>query len=416
METCCKSFQYKNGLVLLYEEMSWRNSFAVVTSVPAGAIWDVPGKWGLASLTCEMTNRGAGEFDNRQFLETLEYLGVSTAERAGSSYSVFGSSGLVDNWERALELSALQIRKPVFDEEEFDECRQIQLQEISAINDSPKSRCKNAFGPLIFPSPWGRFPLGTIETVCELTIEDVRRFHERRYRPNGTVIALTGRLDWECVKEKVGELFGDWSSKEEEDIEVKDSEQSSIHIECDSAQTHFMLGFPDVPFGHPDYRRLAGGIDVLSGGMSSRLFTEVREKRGLCYSVNASITTAESYGRVICYCGSSSEKAPQALDVIVHEIDRLSEAPVAESELARMKIGAKSDLVMQRESTRQRADAMIGDWRRLNCVPSLEEKIAMYDNLTTWDIESYFAARPHRRFRLASLGPEPLSLPSDRLY
>ena len=150
--------------------------------------------------------------------------------------------------------------------------------------------------------------------------------------------------------------------------------------------------------------------------MSSRLFTEVREKRGLCYSVNASITTAESYGRVICYCGSSSEKAPQALDVIVHEIDRLSEAPVAESELARMKIGAKSDLVMQRESTRQRADAMIGDWRRLNRVPSLEEKIAMYDNLTTWDIESYFAARPHRRFRLASLGPEPLSLPSDRLY
>ena len=416
METLCKSFRYENGLVLLYEEMSWRNSFAIVTSVPAGSVWDAPGKSGVAWLTCEMTNRGAGGYDNRQFLETLEYLGVSSSENASRSYAAFSSNGLVDNWERALELMSLQIREPVFAEEEFDECRQIQLQEISAIDDSPKLKCDNAFLPLLVPNPWGRSPLGTLETAGELTIEDVRRFHKRRYRPNETVVSLAGRLDWERVKEKVGELFGDWPSMEEESVETSDSLRSSVHVEGDSAQTHFMLGFPDVPFGHPDYRRLAGGVSALSGGMSSRLFTEVREKRGLCYAVNASITTIESYGRVICYCGSSSEKAPEALDVIVREIDKLSEAPISESELSRMKIGVKSDLVMQRESTRQRAAAMIRDWRRLKRVPSLEEKIALYDSLTAEDIESYFAARPRRKFRLASLGSEPLSLPDDRLY
>ena len=416
METLCKSFRYENGLVLLFEEMSWRNSFAIVTSVPAGSVWDEPEKSGVASLTCEMTNRGAGGYDNRQFLETLEYLGVSASERAGHSCATFGSSGLVDNWERALELNALQVREPTFDEEELDDCRQIQLQEISAIDDSPKSRCNRAFLPLLVPNPWGRSPLGTLETVSELTIEDARRFHKRRYRPNGTVIALTGRLDWERVKEKVGELFGDWSPKEEERVEISDSSQSCVHIESDSAQTHFLLGFPDVPFGHPDYRRLAGGVSALSGGMSSRLFTEVREKRGLCYAVNATVTTIDSYGRVICYCGSSTEKAPQALEVIVREIDKLGEAPISESELSRLKIGVKSDLVMQRESTKQRAVAMIRDWRRLEKVPSLEEKIAQYDSLTAEDIESYFAARSRRKFRLASLGAEPLSLPEDRLY
>ena len=416
MESCCKTFQYENGLVLLYEEMNWRNSFAIVTSVPAGSIWDATDQSGVASLTCEMTNRGAGGYDNRHFLETLENLGVTTSENAGRSYAVFGSSGLVDNWERALELTALQIREPAFSEEEFDECRQMQLQEIRAIDDSPKSKCDLSFFPLLFPNPWGRSPMGTLDTVLALSVEDIVRFHARRYRPNGTVIALTGRLEWERVKEKVGELFADWKPIGEENFETVYSSQSTIHVESDSAQTHFMIGFPDVPFGRPDYWRLAAGIDVLSGGMSSRLFTEVREKRGLCYTVNASITTIGSFGRVICYCGSSSERAQQALDVIVDEFDKLSEVPVSENELSRMKIGAKSDLVMQRESTRQRALAMIRDWRQLESVPTLEERIAKYDALTTEDIESYFAERRRRKFRLASLGFEPLFLPEDRLY
>lgn len=416
MEAHNESFRFENGLILLFEEMNWSNSFAIEVCVPAGSAWDPSDRRGIAALTCEMTNRGAGEYNNRQFLETLEYLGVDTSERASRESSIFRATGLVDNWERALELLALQIREPLLSEEEFDECRQIQLQEVMAIEDEPRVKSGQALNSILLPTPWGLPVNGTVESIKELTAEDAHYFHHQFYRPNGTIIALAGRIDWERAKKKVRELFGDWKPVEVELYEVKESNASTLHLESDVSQTHIRLGYLDVPFGSPDYWRASSGIDVLSGGMSSRLFTEVREKRGLCYSVHASYFTIGPYGGVACYCGTTAEKAQQSLEVIVQEFDKLREKPLTDSELERMKIRVKSAIVMQRESTLKRVAAMIGDWQYLKKVRSLEETLAIYDAITKEEIESFFAERPQQKFRLATVGPKPLELPADRLY
>ncbi len=411
-----KTFQYDNGLVLLFEEMNWSNSFAIEICVPSGAIWDPADRLGVAALTCEMTNRGAGQYDNREFLETLEYLGVDSSERANKQFATFKTRGLVDNWERSLELMALQIRNPRLSDDEFDECLQIQLQEIQGIEDEPKIKSGKALGAILSPDPWGRPVSGTMESVKELTIDDVRRFHQKFYRPNGAYIALAGRIDWEKAKAKVAELFGDWLPVDAGDYELKESTQSTIHIERDIAQTHISLGYSDVPFGHKDYWAASSGIDVLSGGMSSRLFTEVREKRGLCYTVHAGHYTYGDFGMIACYCGTTAENAQQSLEVIVNEFDKLGELPITDSEMERVRIRAKSAIVMQRESTLKRVSAMIGDWRMLHKVRSLEETLAIYDNLTKESVEEYYHSRPKPKFRLATVGPAPLHLDDSRLY
>ncbi len=416
MDATNRIYRLDNGLVALFEEASWSESFAIGVSFPGGSSLDPVDKAGLASLTCEMTNRGAGEYDNRSFLEEFENLGVRSSENANQQRVSFVATGLIDNWERTLELMAMQIRKPRFPRDEFESCRQIQLQEIASIEDEPSNKVGVALSQIFFPAPWGRPSVGFKETVQKIEPDDVESFHRRFYRPNEAIVAIVGRLDWNRVLEKIEALFGDWEPGEKNEVGSVESNVSSKHILSETEQTHIALGFKEVPFGAPDYWRMSAGVDVLSGGMSSRLFTEVREKRGLCYSVFASHQTCNGMGGVFCYCGTTKERAQESLDVIVGEIDKLSVAPVTPSELERVKIRSKSSLVMQRESTQRRVGAIMSDWRYFNTIRSLDEVLGKIDALTSESIKSYFASKSKRTFRLATLGVEQLKIDKERLF
>lgn len=410
-------YQFENGLVLLYEEMNWSESFAIGISVPCGVIWEPSELAGLAAMTCEMTNRGAGEYDNRSFLEEFENIGVRSSEVTAKIYSHFGARGLCDNWERTLELLALQVCKPQLIEDELAVCKQICIQEITAENDNPDNKTNRAFYDIFLPNPLGRRTIGTVESIEKMTVDDLRRYHQAVYRPNGTVIGVAGRVPWEKLRDKVDQLFGDWNVKDARRAQLEENKQSTVHIPSNNAQAIIKLGYRDISSRTPDYLRSLGGIKVLSGGMSSRLFTEVREKRGLCYSVDASHYSIEDIGYVVCSCGTTVERAQESLDVILAEIERLGTDPISQSELERVKIRLKSSLIMQRESASRRVGAIIGDWLDFRKIQQLDELSGKIESLTCEAIESYYAENSDtRKFRLATLGPRPLEIPKDKLF
>ena len=405
---------FDNGLTLFYDETPWSESFAFAIGVQVGSRHDALNQSGLASLTCEMTNRGAGDYGNRSFYEALLDLGVSSGETATKSRTNFGARGVCDMWEKTLELIALQILHPRFDEDEFDECRMTQLQEIVALEDEPRARGKKEILRISVPFPWNRSSLGERSSLAELTIDDVRQFYNRHYRANGTVIAVAGKMGWERLQDKVFQLFGDWESRDVDSPNEIPSEGSLSHIESDTAQTHIFLSAEEVPFGHDDYWRAVTGYGVLSGGVSSRLFTEVREKRGLCYTVGADVSTIGPYGRLQCYCGTKRESAQEALEIIIREIDRLRVEPVSKSELDFVKISTRTSLVTQGESTASRVRGILHDWFNLKTVRSLDEKLALYERLTVDDLYDYFSSRPPLKFKMVTLGADALQLPKER--
>ncbi len=415
MESFNRIHRYDNGLVLLFEKMDWTEAFAVRLCLNGGSVFDLPGEFGLASLTCEMTNRGAGEYDNRAFLAEQENIGIELSESAGRKTSSFSAHGLVDFWSRSLELLALQILRPRFDEQLFDECRMTQLQALASRLDHPSYRTAQALASILFPDPWGRTPLGVHDDILNLSIEDVRRFHADHYSSDSAVIAVAGRLDWDRVKDKVGELFADWGSRPSTPPSAVESEKSSVHLEQDSAQTQIRLGYRDGVPSSPEYRIAEAGLLILGDGMSSRLFTEVREKRGLCYSVSASDVSRGHFGAFACGCATRTNRAQEALDVIIRELDRLSTEPISESELYRYKIKMKSHIVMQRESARARVRSMIGNWKRYKKIRTLEESLAICNGMTCEKIQEYFAERGKRRFKLATCGQAPLEIDPERL-
>jgi predicted Zn-dependent peptidase len=181
------------------------------------------------------------------------------------------------------------------------------------------------------------------------------------------------------------------------------------HLHYDSHQTQIGIAFPSVPYRHRDYFQAWGAVGVLSGGMSARLFTEVRERRGLCYSVYAAHHTLWHRGAVFCYAGTGADRAQETLDVTLSELRRLAKG-IEETELSRLKARIKSALIMQHESSSGRSSSLARDWYHLGYARTLEEVGRLIDGLSSRSINAYLAEHPPGDFTVTTLGPRPLEV------
>ncbi len=415
MNKTARIHQYGNGLVLVAEEMPWCESVSFVILTPSGVIHDPSTLPGLADLTCELMSRGAGKRDNREFLQALENLGVESSEGVSQPYANHCASLLADKLTPALDLYADLILRPALQEEELPQAQQVILQELMSIEDDPDRKLMIRLRKNFYPDPWGRPVHGTAEAIESISVDDIRDFHRKTSLPNGSIISIAGRIDWENVKEQVGRLFGDWQENDLIEPEENDPRILCDHLPLDSEQTHIGIAWPSLPFGDPNHLYLLSAVRVLSGGMSSRLFTEVREKRGLCYSVSAVHQTHGKRGAVFCYCGTRSSRAQESLDVILEEIDKLYSRGINQDELEILKIRNKCSLVMQQESTGNRAASIAYDWYHLHRIRSMQEIEQSIDNLTIGAINDCLIQHRAENMRLVSLGPDELKIDPARL-
>lgn len=397
--------RFDNGLVVLGERMDHSESVAYSLSVPGGAIHDPVGLFALSSLCCELLMRGAGRYDSREIIKAYENLGCEHTESPGQAFTGYSGALLPENLFPALELLAENILCPRFPKEELEPSKAVLLQDVLSVEDDPPRKMMQELAQNFFADPWGRSGVGTKESIAAIRIGDIREFYEKHYRPNGAVLSIAGRIEWEPLIEKLASLFEGWKSKPETPITEIPGGKTYVHIPFESAQTHIGLVYPVVPFSHPDYLLALSGCCVLSDGMSSRFFTELREKRGLCYSVYANYITLKHLGAIACYCGTASERAAESLELLYAELAKLREGITGE-ELFRIKIRAKTSLVMQQESAGSRSGSIARDWYHLERIRTMEEIEAAVDALTREKINEYLKANPAGPFHMATLGPE----------
>ncbi|HEY2760537.1 MAG TPA: pitrilysin family protein, partial [Pirellulales bacterium] len=262
-----------------------------------------------------------------------------------------------------------------------------------------------------YPEPWGRPSEGEPSGLENVGIHDVRRHYEQLFRPNGAIIGVAGRIDWPALKDLIAELLADWKPLELDEPGDGSRGVKLDHLNHESNQTQIGIAFPSVPYRHPDYFLASGAVGVLSGGMSSRLFTEVREKRGLCYTVFASHHTQRDRACVLCYAGTSAERAQETLDVTLGELHRLA-GGILPDELTRLKARVKSGLIMQGESSAARAGAVARDWYHLGQARTLAELGRLVDALSVPDINEYLEENPPKDFTVVTLGPAQLQMPA----
>jgi predicted Zn-dependent peptidase len=401
--------QFANGLTLLAERIPTVRSAAFNFLIPAGCIYDPPGQAGLANLLSDLIMRGAGARSSREVMLALDSLGLDRDQSAGIYHQRFWGSTLARNVLPALEIYADVLRRPHLPAEELPAVKALALQDLAGLEDEPRQKVMIEVKKRHFPPPLGRDRRGDAAGIQSCRAEAIRAFYQRTFSPTGAILSVAGDLQWDALKALVERCFGDWEPLPAPTYELEPPLPRRDHLPKETHQTQIGMAYDTAPLTHPDYYSALGAVSVLSGGMSARLFTEVREKRGLCYAVWASYQTLKDRACVVCYAGSTNERAQETLDVARQVLASLG-AGVAPDEVQRVQAGLKSALIMQEESTSARAGAIAADWFYLGRVRGFAEIQAGIDSLTADSIAAFARAYPPRDLTLVTLGPRPLEL------
>ncbi len=402
---------YPNGLTLLAEPMPAAQSAALTLLVPAGVARQPADQLGVAPLMADFLIRGAGGLNARQHSDALDQLGVQRDTDAQTRFFAIAGTMLGSHLAEALPLLLDMALAPNLDDAHFGPCRDLALQAIASLDDEPQQRAMIDLRRRHLPDPLGRNPLGDKSHLEALTVDDARAFWQHACTPRGAVLAVAGCLDFDPLRDQVGELCASWTGESSPVTPAADPPRTYHAGHDDSTQTHIAVGYDAMPQGHPDAVLQRAAVAVLSGGMSGRLFTEVREKRGLCYSVYAQYVGQADRGDVYAYAGTTTARAQETLDVLVGELTRLSDG-VDQNEFDRAIVGMKSRLVMQGESTEARAAAIATDYVTLGRPRTLEERAAEVDAVTLDALNAFVQSHRPDAMTIVTLGQQPLTPPT----
>lgn len=403
------SHHLSNGMTIVGEVMPWLESAAFSFSVPAGCQYDDTERLGLANFVCDMVQRGCGELDSRAYIEKLESLGIDYSSTASVYHTHFSGAMPSEKLYDAFAVYADMLQRPWLPEDQVEDGRQVCFQEVRAIEDDLAQRVMLQIRLRQYGEPRGRWSQGSMESVSAITHQDIKKFYEQHYRPNRLILSVAGNIQWEELVGVIESLFSDWNEKPEPEIQVQQQQRGIHHIPFESQQSHIGVACTSIPYSHPDYFLARGAVGVLSDGMSSRLFSEIREKRGLCYSVFASLHSITDDACVVSYVGTGADRAQESLDALIEQLVELRHG-IEEDELDRLKVQIRSSLIMQQESSRSRASAIAGDWFHLGRARTLDEVNTIVSSLTVDQINQFVRDNPMDEFNVVTLGPEPLEL------
>ncbi len=399
----------KNGMVLAGEPMEAVESVAFGFMLPAGAARLPEGCCGAGSVISDWIFRGAGERDSRQLGDALDGLGLHRAASVSSSHISIGSALEAENLTDALDLYADIISRPQLKEDQFELARQLAIDSVLALDDDPRQKVMLKLREQFYPSPLGRSTLGDIEELKALTAESTRRIIKENFNLSEVIFAVAGKYDFDAVAAQIEKLFEADGEKPVVSSPLGEKGGAYTHLNNDGAQVHIGVMTETVKPTDKDYYNARVAVSVLSGGMSARLFTEVREKRGLCYSIGARYHGLKEAAGMMCYAGTTPETGQETLDCVIDEFDRLSEG-ISEEEIQRAKVGLKAALILQSESSSSRAGGIASDYYMFGRVRSLDEIKNKVEETSVDSVLAFLRNNKFKDYTVVTIGPKEVNV------
>lgn len=408
------------GMPLILEPMPGVRSVGLTWLLPAGSATEPEDRLGLSAMWSELLMRGAGTLDSRQQADAWDRIGASRSADASTMHMRISCTTLGTRLHEALPLAADMVLRPRFDEASIEPSRDLALQALESLKDDPQERAVIAAKELHAPPPMNRSGLGTVEGLGAISRADLVEGWVARARPGTAILAIAGDADvlsgtgGDDLARTLDSLLVGWSGAGPTvRVGVSATRGSYRHIDDPSSQVQ-IVGLHEAPAEpSPDSRLERVVSSVLSGGMSARLFTEVREKRALCYSVSQSYSSERDFGRVLAYVGTTPERAQESLDVLMAELSRINTpaGAVTAEEFERALVGIRAGIVLSGESTGARAAALAGDHYRLGRARSLEEIATQYASITLNEVNRYLERRRLGDVTIVTLGARALTRP-----
>lgn len=399
------------GMPLLTETIPGVRSLGLTWLLPVGSALDPADRVGRSTIFEELILRGSGELDSRAQADAFDTLGVARGTTTETFSMALSATMLGARLSEALPLIVDMVRRPRFEAEQLEPAKALALQALAGLNDDPQERVMLELRARHAPPPVNRSPMGTVEGISAIEAAELAPAWAAQAVPAGgqTVLALAGDVDHDAAVAMLNKLLRGWTGQAKPiDWDPSGTDRGRHHINDETNQVHIAIAYDAPAEGSPDAWLERAVTAVLSGGMAGRLFTEVREKRGLCYSVYATYGGEQKYGRGIAYAGTTPERASETLSVLTSELQRINtaEGRVTEDEFQRAIVGMKSKLVMSGESTSARAGALARDYRKIGRGRSLDELASEVDAITLDALNDYLARRSLGTTTTVTIGPD----------
>lgn len=332
-----------NGLTLICAENAAADLVAGrIFLKQAGACWDPPHQAGLSHLLAKVITKGSQRRSALDIAEFVESLGAHLSADAASDYWSISLKTVTADFPVVLDLVAEILRYPAFPDSEIALEKRLILQAIQSQREQPFNVAFQQLRQSMYPDhPYGQSILGEEASVLGFSQADLWDYHQAYFRPDNLVISLSGRLSVDQAKAWVEASFGDWQIPPQSIVTpvlpALTSQPTKQFTPQGSQQAVILLGYLGVGVKHADYAPLKLLSTYLGNGLSSRLFVELREKRGLAYDVSAFYPTRLEYSQFVTYMGTAPENTAIAIEGLQREAERLCEETLSEAELTAAK-------------------------------------------------------------------------------
>ena len=395
------------GVTVLTESMDGVRSVAMGLWFAVGSRTEEPTEAGMSHFLEHMMFKGTATRTAADISESFDRLGAELNAFTSKEYTCYYSRFLDEHLGTAVEVIADMVCNSLLDEKAITSEKEVVLEEISRHEDAPDDSIHDVFADALWPGhPLGRPILGTEESVSAFDREAAVRYHAGHYRPKDLVVVATGNVRHDDLVSLASQhlCLPDGAPGERPRVSPEQPRTLSVRSK-DTEQAHICWGVPGLEAGHDDRFVLAVLDSILGGGMSSRLFQEIREKRGLAYAVYSYHNLFRETGSVTVYVGTRPSNASEVVGLVRRETTSVAEDGVSEEELSRSKECIKGHLVLGLESTRSRMTRLGKSEITDSEILSIDEIVGRVEAVTAEDVRELAQRLFSRPQVLAMIGP-----------
>lgn len=364
-------------------------SASVGVWVGTGARDESDAEAGISHFLEHLLFKGTESLTARDIAEAVDAVGGDMNAYTTKEYTTFYVRALSEHLDLSLDILCDILRRPALRPDDVDAERQVILEEVLMHLDEPADVAQERFSEAIFPGhPLGREVLGLPEVVKAVGVGEIKGFFERHYRPGNMVVAAAGDVEHEAVAESIERRFSGSEGGSAPERSAPAAPPVPLSVEPrDSEQAHLVLGLRAPMRRSPDRFKLAAVNHALGGGLSSRLFQEVRESRGLCYSIGSDRVAYEDAGAWAVSVGTAPENAPEVLGIIRTQLDDIGNDGITERELEVAKGHLRAELLLSLEDSGARMSRIGASLLLYDEVLSIDELLSKIAEVTLVEVK-----------------------------
>lgn len=395
----------ENGLRIVTNEMSSVETTSAGIWIDAGARFETPNMGGVSHVLEHMTFKGTKKRTAQSLAEEIENVGGHINAYTSRENTAYYAKTLKEDLGLAIDIVSDLVINATLDNEEFERERGVILQEINQANDTPDDVVFDLFQLAAYPDqPLGHPVLGYFDGISSMKREAMHNYMKDHYRSGAMIMAAAGKLNHDEVVHMAANHFADAPTGKGPDHPQAKYMGGELREQRDIEQVHVVLGFEGLNYSDDDYYAANILSGLFGGGMSSRLFQEVREKRGLVYSVYSFFSPYVDSGLFGVYAGTGEKEVEELIPVITDELNKMN-GPITNDEITRSKAQIKSSMLMGLESTSSRAEQLARQISVFGRYIPIEEAINKIEEVNEDDIKrvaTRFLASP---LTLSAVGP-----------